>query len=365
MTAFHLAHRPRTLDKLIGHSEVVTRLQGMVKTGKIPNAILFTGPSSAGKTTLARAFAAAINGVDSVDELTDYKEMNGTDQKTIEDIRQAVTLSRYAPTKKKRVIVIDEAQGIISNPQAAAALLKPLEEPAKNTVWILCSMDPQKFTSGNGKALANRCSQFVLQAHTINDLTKQAKRIIKREKMDYAEPIIDTVVQNCNMEMRTLANLLEGVQQYYDGLDKKDRPKKMKESDVAQVLSTVVSSDEKLAVEVMVALYAGQYAKVQRALLDVQNGFQFVTLLLQANQFLLNSAILKGERHPKLAWWSATNKELQARTKKMEITLGQLAAVNERLVECKSQAQQFLVSPEDLLSAKLYRAIKDIFAKSK
>ena len=58
----HSKYRPRTLDEVIGHEAAVTRLRGQIKSGKLRSAYLFTGPSSVGKTTLARCLAAEING---------------------------------------------------------------------------------------------------------------------------------------------------------------------------------------------------------------------------------------------------------------------------------------------------------------
>ena len=75
-TDFHSKYRPETLDRIIGHSAAVTRLKGMVASGNIPGAILFTGPSSVGKTTLARAFAAAVNGKPIEEQQQDFKEVN-------------------------------------------------------------------------------------------------------------------------------------------------------------------------------------------------------------------------------------------------------------------------------------------------
>ncbi len=359
MTAFHLKYRPNRLERLIGHDAVVQRLQGMISEQKVPNALLFVGPSSAGKTTLSRAVAAAINKVKNVAALgPDYKEINGTDQRTIEDIRGLIQLSKFKPRHAKRVIVIDEFQGVLSNPQAAQALLKPLEEPSPDTLWILCTMDPSKLGTGVGRAIANRCTQFVLEPHTEEDLRKQCVRIIKAEQMLYAKKLIPTLVQSCNGEMRTLANLLQAVQQYYDGLGKK--PKLLSEEHVSQIVQSTSQSDEELAVKVMLAVYQRQFADVQRHLLDVQDGYRFVSLLLQANLFLLNQAALKGQRHPKLAWWSKTNKELAAKTKSLKLTLGTLAKVNRDLVHAKIQAANHALPAEELLSAVLYQTIVEM-----
>jgi len=359
MTAFHLKHRPETLDRLIGHESVVQRLKGMIKSNQIPNALLFVGSTSSGKTTLSRAVAAAINDVSSVKKLGgDYTEINGTDSRTIDDIRKLIQISKYKPKHKKRIIVIDEFQGVVSQQQSAAALLKPLEEPSKDTLWILCTMDSSKLGTGTGRAIANRCTQFILEPHTEADLKKQCIRIIKREEMSYAKNLVDDLVQNCNGEMRTLANMLQAVQQYALGMSK--IPKRLSAEDIAQVLQSTSHSDEMLAVDVLTAVYERQFGKIQRALLDVDDGFRFVNLLLQGNLYLLNSAVLKGQKHKKLAWWSKTNKELNSRAKTMKLTLGTLSQVNEALVLAKIQAGDHALPAEELLSAVLFRLVKDL-----
>ena len=152
----------------------------------------------------ARALAAELNGRPAAKQ-QDYMELNGTDQRSIDDIRNMIQISKFKPSSKKRIIVIDEAQGVIANAPAAAALLKPLEEPSPDTLWILCSMEPSKFGNGNGKAIANRCTQFVLSPPSNMDCLKQATRIAKGEKMSYLDKeLLKDVVRACGSEMRTL-----------------------------------------------------------------------------------------------------------------------------------------------------------------
>lgn len=361
-SALHLKYRPQNLDQVIGHETIVTRLQGLVETNKIPNALGFFGPSSSGKTTLARCVAAAINGLKTIGESRDYAEYNGSEKRTIEDVRQMLQLAKYRPQNKKRVICIDEAHGYLTNNIVANAILKPLEEPPKDTLFIICSMEPAKFqASKEGRAILNRCSQFVLEEHTPRDLLKQAQRIAKAEKMTYVldedRKILKTVVKGVQ-EMRSLANVMESLQQYYSGL--KEKPKLLKTEHISQVLASTESADDLLALTVMEAVYELKYKAVQRALIDVQDGFMFITKLLYINNFVLNNAILEGARHPKV--WGSVNARTLA-TKVRGQSLGTFAAVNAKLVETKSMAQQFATSPTELLSSQLYYLIRELAPK--
>lgn len=359
----HTQYRPKTLDKLIGHAEAVTRMKGIISSGKVPSAILLTGPTSVGKTTLARAFACDLSGRgEAFLNSPDYKEINFSDTRGIDDIRELIKLTRFKPqTAKYRVIVGDECQGILATPAAANALLKALEE-TPNTVWILCSMNPEKFkTTTIGKAIANRCVQFNLEPHTNSDLLKQAKRICKGEKMTYMmdeeAKLLKTVVKASNYEMRTLAQLLEACQQYYDGLDEK--PELLSAKNISSILSSVESSEDKLAVDFMVALYSQNFTQCQLSILNSQDHVGLVNKLCYVSSFLVNTTVLNGQRHPKV-WATASNKQVLSVVQKRQITLGMLAEVNTRLVECKAQVMQFGVGADALLSAFAYSAIRKL-----
>lgn len=361
MTGFHLKYRPSNLSKVIGHAAAVTRLQGMVNSGKMPTALAFFGPSGSGKTTLARAFAADVNGVSGSKELRDYVEKNAAAEKTMEDVKSWIQTARFKPQHKRRVICIDEAQGLISNPQAANAFLKPLEEPPANTIWVICSMEPAKFqASETGRAILKRCNQFVLEEHSSGDLYKQGVRIAKAEEMKYAmgdeNALIKTIAKNVT-DMRSLANTMEALQQYYEGLEKK--PKYLSEEHITAILKSSESSDDELAYKTMLAIYEQQFKKVMRCLLDVQDGFHFVTKLQWMNSAVLNNMVLEGAKHRK-GWSNKYGQQLIKDAAKLKISLGTLAAVNACVIEAKAQAATFQMEPTDMLSAKLYTLIKSL-----
>jgi len=359
--AFHLKYRPKNLSRVIGHEAVVTRLKGMVESGKTPSALAFFGSSSTGKTTLARALAADLNGLKSIGESRDYVEVNASANKTMEDVAKWKQTARFKPQHKKRVMVFDEFQGILSNGQAANAFLKDLEEPPSSTLLVICSMEPAKFqATETGRAILFRCNQFVLQEHTTNDLYKQGLRIAKAEEMAYVmhddNALIKAVAKSVT-DMRSLANTMEALQQYYNGLDKK--PKRLTEEHITQVLKSSESSDDELAYKTMLAVYQKQFKQVMRCLLDVQDDYHFVTKLHWMNSAVLNNTVLEGARHRK-GWTNKYGQQLIKDAAKLKITLGTLAAVNATIIEAKAQAATFQMPATDLLSAKLYRVIKDM-----
>jgi len=238
-------------------------------------------------------------------------------------------------------------------------LLKPLEEPSTGTMWIICSSEPSKFGATVGKAILSRCTQFILEPHSNSDLLKQAIRIAKGEKMNYVltedKSVLKSLVKNANGEMRTIGNLMQSLQQYYDGLE--DAPEELTAKDLSEVIASTESSDDRLAVELMTSLYGLKFAGVQRALLDVTDQFMFVKKITQISSFLLNRAVVG--KHSKI-WWTAQNKAVEQATKDMKLSLGTLAAVNARLIKVHAQALTFQLPATDLLSSELYFLIKEL-----
>lgn len=358
--AFDDKYRPQTLKRAIGHEAAVTRLRGMIESGNMPHALAFFGPTSAGKTTLARAFAADVNGLKSVEESRDYLEKNAGSERSIEHVREWIAHAKFRPQHKKRILLIDEAQGLLTNAPAANAILKPLEKPSKNTLFILCSMEPAKFKSTElGRAMTNRCSQFVLEPHSSADLLKQAKRIVKGEKMKYVDDDCLAAVVRQTSEMRSLAHTMEAMQQFYHGLEKK---RTLSKADIQEVLNSTETADDRLAVELLAALYALQYKKVHRLLLDVADGFSFVSALMRTNTFVLNSVVLEGAKHRKV-WASAPGRDLLNIVNKNKVTLGTLAAVGAMLSAVKVQVNQFAIPVEETLAGSCYNLIRSLAGK--
>src|SRR5277367_6751574 len=131
-------YRPSTFEEVIGQDVVTASLKRMIVSDKkLPPCILFTGPSGIGKTTLARICAKEAGCLDA-----NIIEINAAKQTGIDDMREVTDLSGFMVLGGARVFIIDEAHGL--SKQAFDSLLKFLEEPSKNTSWILCSTNPTK-----------------------------------------------------------------------------------------------------------------------------------------------------------------------------------------------------------------------------
>lgn len=355
ITALHTKYRPTSLKTIIGHENAVTRLRGIVESGNLPNALLITGPSGVGKTTLARAFASDLNGGTGTLTSSDYIEVNVADTRSIDDIRELARVSKHRSIYgKKKVIVLDEAQALIG--PALACALKTIEEPSADTVWILCSMEPQKFKTGQYKALANRCVQINLELPSNKDLLKQAIRICKGEQMTYmmteGHRLLKKIVMNSNGEMRTLAQLIEACQQYYNGL--KEKPEQFSEENLSSVISTIDSAEDQLAIDYLVGIYTGQYAKCCKSVLASADSFSFVNAVIRLNSYLLYSAVLQGEKSSKV-WHSSQN--LQCKKAVGPQLLGAFAAVNAELCKLKAETMTFVNSTDLLLTTCAYNCI--------
>lgn len=363
-------YRPVYLDDVIGHTQAVTRLNGMIKSNDFPKAILITGSTSVGKTTLARAFASSILGRPAEGH-PDFIELNAADSRSIDDMRNLISISKLSPTSgKRRFILVDEAQGILSTPASAEILLKPVETPPKTTTWIFGSMEPEKFQSNQkGKALANRCIQIALKPPSAEELATYGKRIIKGEKLTFfTKELLNHLIDNCDNEMRSLASLIQSTAQYYSGLPEDSRPEKLQKDDIENILRSARSEDSLTAVRVMTAVYAKKFTAAQKELLNVQDGFGFIMKLVNLNWFVMNTVILKDARHSKL-WGNSQSYELLKAFNAITEEYGpqdyagqvaMLGTIQSALATLRAQAQAFALPETMAISSALFALIQSL-----
>ncbi len=144
--------RPTSLNDLIGNKSLVKSLKKIISQSgaERPHTFLFTGERGTGKTTTARIIANEL-GSDGINT----EELNGSDNRGIDDMRRVIQIANIAPMGGKcRVFILDEIHKLTGD--AMNCLLKVLEDVPKSTYFILCSTDPDKII----KTIRSRCITY-------------------------------------------------------------------------------------------------------------------------------------------------------------------------------------------------------------
>lgn len=184
---FITRHRPTRFEDMIGLDSQLVPLAKSIEAGEIPNAFLIMGTTGGGKTTLARIIARVVMcetrnacgqcasckiADEDLAQHPDYEENNCGVKGKIDDIRALDKLSQTVPQiGKMRVIVLDEAHRLTG--PALEAILKPLEEPAPQTLWILATTDANSLKD----TLKNRCAKVYIKPAPADILGKYLARI--------------------------------------------------------------------------------------------------------------------------------------------------------------------------------------------
>ncbi len=203
--ALYRKYRPQTFEEVVGQDHIVKTLINQIKFDKISHAYLFTGSRGTGKTSIAKIFARAINCANlkngspcgecevckslegtNIDVLEiDAASNNGVDE--IRDLREKV---KYPPVVGKyKVYIIDEVHMLSIS--AFNALLKTLEEPPKQTVFVLATTEVHKLPA----TILSRCIRFDFKLVSLDVLTNHLKNILSQEKVKFDDTAINVIAR--------------------------------------------------------------------------------------------------------------------------------------------------------------------------
>lgn len=192
-------YRPQTFAELIGQDHVARTLHNAVETDSVAHAYVFAGPRGTGKTSTARILAKALNCIGTLEAPVqrptptpcgvcrhciaiadgvslDVVEMDAASNRSIDDIRELRDKIAFAPvTGRFKVYIIDEVHMLTR--EAFNALLKTLEEPPADVVFVLATTEPHKIP----ETILSRCQRFDFRRPQVRDIARLLASIVARE----------------------------------------------------------------------------------------------------------------------------------------------------------------------------------------
>lgn len=218
--ALYRKYRSQTFSQLVGQEVVAKTLKQAVEQEKISHAYLFSGPRGTGKTSVAKIFAKAMNCPNQVagepcnncyicqavtdGSLEDVIEMDAASNNGVDEIRDIRDKSTYAPSVAHyKVYIIDEVHMLSTG--AFNALLKTLEEPTPNVVFILATTELHKIPA----TILSRVQRFEFKSIKTQDIRDHIFQILEKEGIDYETEAVEIIARRAEGGMRDALSILD------------------------------------------------------------------------------------------------------------------------------------------------------------
>ena len=218
--ALYRKYRSQTFSQLVGQEVVAKTLKQAVEQEKISHAYLFSGPRGTGKTSVAKIFAKAMNCPNQVGgepcnncyicqavtdgSLEDVIEMDAASNNGVDEIRDIRDKSTYAPSVAHyKVYIIDEVHMLSTG--AFNALLKTLEEPTPNVVFILATTELHKIPA----TILSRVQRFEFKSIKTQDIRDHIFHILEKEGIAYETEAVEIIARRAEGGMRDALSILD------------------------------------------------------------------------------------------------------------------------------------------------------------
>jgi len=217
---FARKYRPSTFAEMVGQKAIVQTLQNAIKTNRVAQAYIFSGMRGVGKTTMARILAKALNckegptpepcnkcesclSIDK-DRSVDVLEIDGASNRGVEEIEPIRDTAKYRPIHSRyKIVYIDEVHMLSAH--AFNALLKTLEEPPPQTLFIFATTEFQKVPA----TIVSRCQHFEFKRISQKETVDHLRGIAGEEKITISDYGLTLIADAAEGSMRDAQSLLD------------------------------------------------------------------------------------------------------------------------------------------------------------
>lgn len=220
-------YRPQSFSEVTGQGHVTTALTNAVIRDRVPHALLFSGPRGVGKTSCARILAKVLNctGRDLKEgeiapcgkcsnciDITRGNnlavvEIDGASNNSVEDVRTLIETLYTSPPPgiAYKMYIIDEVHMLSTS--AFNALLKSIEEPPPNTIFILATTESHKIPD----TVRSRCQEHTFKRLLVSDIVNQLNTILTMEGLTLDKEVVQILARTADGGMRDASSLLDRI----------------------------------------------------------------------------------------------------------------------------------------------------------
>jgi DNA polymerase III subunit gamma/tau len=236
-------YRPSRFDQLVGQEHIARSLNHAIKRNQVAHAYLFSGARGVGKTSVARIFSQALNcmSVEGVEPCGACEncldigsgnsffvwEIDGASNNSVDDVRRLIESCRNAVSSnyQYRVFIIDEVHML--SMAAFNALLKTLEEPPSQTVFILATTEVHKLP----ETVLSRCQRYDFRLLPAQLIQQALRDVLSAEGISHDDGVVSLISRLAEGSLRDGLSLLDRLVAY--------SPEHVSLSDASNVLGVV------------------------------------------------------------------------------------------------------------------------------
>ena len=331
-------HRPRKFSDMVGQDHIVNALKSAIKSRELPNAYLLHGGFGQGKTTTAFLLSRYLNCEtlnacgkcpscrESMELHPDVVEVNAAEARGIDDVRAMIQRAGFRPMYNVRIIILDEVHQYTA--PAFGALLKTLEKPPGNTLFVLCTTEAHKIPG----TILSRCVQLAVKPIRDEVMIERLKQIADLEKVKMHRKIFEGCARMAGGHARNAVNLLYTAHQIVSR-----NPDAKVDDILSQVDLQSLPGDDNVAMKLLNCIYNGKPQTFAKTCFDADSPYVVLGRVLYMNEALL---ALATNSRPQGMWIS---KGVQALFKTVPHDPAVMLSVHKHLAATRERASAFAV----------------------